>query len=85
MKRLYLHVNPTTCAGHGICAELLPEAVRLDDWGYPIVDPSPVSPYIQGHARRAVAACPTLALVLNATPVRRVASPRRDEGSSSGI
>ena len=28
----------TKCAGRGICAELLPERITLDDWGYPIID-----------------------------------------------
>ena len=32
-----LRVNPTACSGHGLCAELLPELVTLDEWGYPIV------------------------------------------------
>ena len=35
-----LVVDPVACAGHGLCAELLPERIALDDWGYPIVDPS---------------------------------------------
>ena len=34
-----LRVNPIACTGHGVCAELLPELVTLDEWGYPIVDP----------------------------------------------
>ena len=59
-----LRVNPIACDGHGLCAELLPERVSLDDWGYPIVDPEPVSGELESHARRAVAACPTLALLL---------------------
>ena len=33
-----LRVNPIMCEGHGLCAELLPELIRLDDWGYPIID-----------------------------------------------
>jgi ferredoxin len=33
-----LRVNPITCEAHGLCAELLPELIRLDDWGYPILD-----------------------------------------------
>jgi ferredoxin len=57
-------VDPIACSGHGLCAELLPELITLDDWGYPIVDPRPVPPSIEAHARRAVAACPTLALRL---------------------
>jgi ferredoxin len=57
-------VNPITCVGHGICAELFPERITLDDWGYPIIDPRPIPARLEIHARRAVAACPTLALLL---------------------
>ena len=59
-----LVVNPITCVGHGLCAELFPEWISLDDWGYPIIDPRPVPPELEPHARRAAAACPTLALLL---------------------
>ena len=59
-----LRVNPIACDGHGLCAELLPELIRLDDWGYPIVDGRPVPKELRAHAQRAVEACPTLALLL---------------------
>jgi ferredoxin len=59
-----VRVNPIACAAHGLCAELLPERVRLDDWGYPIVDETPLEPQLVAHARRAAGACPTLALLL---------------------
>jgi ferredoxin len=59
-----LRVNPIACKAHGLCAELLPERVALDDWGYPMLDPRPLTPALEAHARRAVAACPTLALLL---------------------
>ncbi len=59
-----LVVNPITCEGHGMCAELLPELIRLDDWGYPIVDTSPVPIALLDLARRAELACPTLAIRL---------------------
>ena len=59
-----LKVNPIDCTGHGVCAELLPELISLDEWGYPIVDPRPVPPALDREARRAVAACPALALKL---------------------
>ncbi|MEP7026657.1 MAG: ferredoxin [Actinomycetota bacterium] len=36
----------------------------MDPWGYPIVAPGPVPDGLVPHARRAVAACPTLALLL---------------------
>lgn len=60
----HLVVNPIACDAHGICAELLPEMIRLDEWGYPIVDDSPLPPHLEQLARRAVAACPTLALLI---------------------
>jgi ferredoxin len=57
-------VNPITCTGHGLCAELFPEWIQLDDWGYPIIDPRPIPDHLIAHAR-AVRACPTLALLLD--------------------
>jgi len=59
-----LRVNPINCTGHGVCAELLPELIALDEWGYPIIDSDPVPPALDLEARRTVAACPTLALRL---------------------
>jgi ferredoxin len=60
-----LQVNPIECAAHGLCAELVPERVTLDDWGYPIVDGAPIDGDLVEHARRAVAACPVFALKLD--------------------
>jgi ferredoxin len=62
--RLRLRVNPITCDGHGICAELLPELVSLDDWGYPSPVVAEVPAELEGHAQRAAQQCPTLAIVL---------------------
>ena len=59
-----LRVNPIACEAHGLCAELLPERITLDEWGYPLVDPRPIPPELVAHARRAADACPTLALLL---------------------
>jgi len=59
-----IRCNPIECDGHGLCAELFPERIRLDDWGYPIIDERPIGPELEAHARRAVDACPTLALAL---------------------
>lgn len=60
-----LRVNPIQCTAHGLCAELLPEHIALDEWGYPIVDGNPVDPALLDLARRAADACPTLALLLD--------------------
>jgi ferredoxin len=59
-----LVLNPIKCVAHGMCAELFPERITLDDWGYPIIDPKPIPKSLEDHARRAVSVCPTLALVL---------------------
>ena len=60
----HLRVNPIDCAGHGACAELLPEMISVDEWGYPIVDSRAIPPALAKDARRAVSACPALALRL---------------------
>ena len=65
-RGLRLHVDPIACTGYGLCAELFPEAVSLDDWGYPLLPDAEVSPAHLAHARRAVKACPRLALRLSA-------------------
>ncbi len=59
-----LRVNPIQCVAHGLCAELLPERVTLDEWGYPIIESERLGPELEAHARRAANACPTLALAL---------------------
>ena len=63
-----LRVDPTACAGHGLCAELAPELVTLDEWGYPIVTDRPVPRALHRTARRAVTDCPALALALTRVP-----------------
>ena len=59
-----LVVDPIACVAHGICAELAPEWITLDDWGYPIIRPGAVPPHLRAHVERAIDACPTLALHL---------------------
>ena len=59
-----LRVNPVDCAGHGVCAGLLPELISLDEWGYPVLAGGPVPRVLERQARRAVAGCPALALLL---------------------
>lgn len=66
-RRLALVVDPTACDGHGVCAELFPERVVLDPWGYPIVDGGDIPPALRQHAERAAASCPKLALHLITT------------------
>ncbi|HUB39550.1 MAG TPA: ferredoxin [Streptosporangiaceae bacterium] len=63
---LKLQLDPIACSGHGLCADLLPELIELDEWGFPMLADS-VPPDLAAHARRAVNACPTLALRLART------------------
>ncbi len=58
-----LVVDWIACDGRGLCAELLPEVVRADAWGYPIVS-GEVTEDLAVHAKRAVSACPRMALTL---------------------
>ena len=59
-----LTVNPIACTGHGMCAELLPELISPDEWGYPLISGQPVPLSLLKQAKRAVTACPALALRL---------------------
>ena len=76
MSGKVLRLDPIACDGHGICAELLPERITLDDWGFPILDPAPVGEELLAHAQRAVSNCPVLALRLEKV-VAEMASGRR--------
>jgi ferredoxin len=77
-----LQVDPTRCDGQGGCAELLPELISLDEWGYPVLAAAagragtPVPAELRRHARRAVTLCPTLALrLVTAAPADRLPTP----------
>ena len=63
-----LRVNSIACEAHGMCAELLPERISLDEWGYPILDGKPLTGELLAHARRAARACPTFALLVERRP-----------------
>jgi ferredoxin len=68
---LTIAVDRIKCDGHGVCADLLPEMIELDDWGYPMVRSGAIPAAALPHARRAVSDCPTLALRLQARAARR--------------
>ena len=63
-----LSVDPIGCNGYGVCAELVPELISLDEWGYPIIHDHQVDDDVLAHAKRAAAACPKLALTLRPLP-----------------
>lgn len=59
-----LRINPLRCDAQGLCAELFPEWISYDDWGYPLIRRDPVPADLREHACRAVASCPRVALEL---------------------
>lgn len=63
---LVLTVDWTRSAGHGLCAHLVPELVRMDPHGYPAFLDMPVPFWLEREARQAVEMCPALALTLTA-------------------
>ena len=71
-----LAVDLIACDGRGLCAELLPELITLDDWGYPLLSgrtEGAVPAELRGDAAAAVQLCPRLAL--------RLESAKRSEAS----
>ena len=63
-RELRLQLDPLMCRAHGLCAGELPEAIRLDEWGYPILSGNPIAPHLVRRAKAAANACPVLALRL---------------------
>ena len=61
---LRISIDPVACDAYGFCAELLPEAITLDEWGYPIVDGTPLPPELVARAKRAARDCPRRAITL---------------------
>ena len=60
-----LRVDPVACDAYGFCAEILPERVTIDEWGYPIVDGTPIdATLVVALATRAVTECPRRAVLL---------------------
>ncbi len=62
MSELRITIDPVACEAYGYCAELLPEAIALDEWGYPIVQEGAVPPQLMDLAKRAVRDCPRRAI-----------------------
>jgi ferredoxin len=66
-----LRINPILCDGVGYCAEIAPELISLDDWGYPIAPRGVIiDATVLRHAAKAVAICPRSALALSTEPER---------------
>ena len=48
MTGLRITIDPVACAAYGYCAEILPEAISFDEWGFPIINDR----ILQGGRRR---------------------------------
>ena len=62
--RRRLRVDPVACDAFGHCAEILPELISLDEWGYPVVDERPAPAQLAPYVDLAVRTCPRRALFL---------------------
>jgi ferredoxin len=71
-----LRINPIACDGRGLCAEVLPEMITLDDWGFPIISGGDIPAALRPAAEEAIRLCPRLAL--------RIDRPRAPKPSRSG-
>ena len=86
-----LLIDRTRCDGHGSCAELLPELLELDEWGFPVVlsAPSRARPRRTCGARRPRATRHEgvpgdgAAARLSAQPLDPTADVRHRSGSAS--
>jgi len=79
--RARLRVDPIACDARGLCAEILPELIALDDWGFPVIGGDDVPVDLLEEAREAVRLCPRLALWLEPAAGR---SGRRVAGTPAG-
>ncbi len=74
-----------TCDARGMCAELLPELVFADPWGYPLIPDERIPAHLEEHARRAARLCPRLAISLrNVSPPAPEARPHRTQWTPAG-
>ncbi len=67
MSTTRLHIDWTACDGRGLCAELLPELLTEDDWGYPVARTGEAEPAVPRQLE-GVDRCPARALRLVTSP-----------------
>jgi ferredoxin len=65
MSTFRITIDLAACDAYGYCVELLPEAITLDEWGYPIVENQPILAESVASAKRAVRDCPRRAITLS--------------------
>jgi ferredoxin len=75
-------IDPSACDGFGYCAEIVPEAIALDEWGFPFLVAGEVSDRLLGAARQAARSCPRRALTLVPLGVHLTARRSRVQAQS---
>jgi ferredoxin len=70
-RELRLRVDWIRCDGYGLCSDLAPDLIGIDDWRYPIIPAGPLDQARLGDVRRAVDCCPMNALILEPVPADR--------------
>ena len=71
-----LRVDWIRCDGYGLCGDLAPDVIELDEWRYPILRPGALEAWQVDEAQRAVDCCPMKALIVEPIPLdRRPARP----------
>ena len=79
-----VHVDWTRCDGHGSCAELLPELLTTDEWGFPLARGDQREPDVPGIPR---ASCPARRPLLPpaGAAARRLTQARRDSSTRNPL
>jgi ferredoxin len=70
-KEMRLRVDWIRCDGYGLCGDLLPDLIPLDEWRYPFPPPGPIDRGRLHDVQRAVDCCPMGALILEPLPAER--------------
>jgi len=70
-RRARLIIDPIACDGRGLCAELLPELIALDDWGFPVIPAGDVPAGLEREVMAVAHLCPRLALRVERAPRTR--------------
>ena len=58
--RYRLLVDPIACNSRGLCAELLPELITVDDWSLPVITAAETTAHLAAEAAAVVRPCPRL-------------------------
>ncbi|MQY02047.1 NADH-ubiquinone oxidoreductase-F iron-sulfur binding region domain-containing protein [Actinomadura macrotermitis] len=77
--QLRMEVDWSRCDGHGLCADVLPSLIRMDEYHYPVLPEDPIPARLEADARRAVAVCPVLALRLVPRAPHDAVAPARPQ------